>query len=48
MPAPCSAAAATSGSSESRPSSGFTVKQSAPSPGTGPNGVGVEPTSAWA
>ena len=31
-----------------RPSSGLAVKASAPSPATGPQGVGVSPTSAWA
>ena len=41
-------AAAISGSSASRPSSGLAVKASAPSPGTAPNGPGVSPTSAWA
>ena len=40
-------AAATSGSRASAPSSGLAVKASAPSPATGPQGVGVSPTSAW-
>ena len=47
-PAPAASAAATSGSSASRPSSGLAVNASAPSPATGPHGVGVSPTSACA
>ena len=47
-PRPASAAAATSGSSASRPSSGLAVKASASSPATGPQGVGVSPTRACA
>ena len=45
-PAPRSAAASTSGSSASPPSSGLAVKASAPRPSTCPHGVAVPPTSA--
>ena len=40
QPAPPPPAASTSGSSASRPSSGLAVKASAPSPATGPKGLG--------